>query len=242
MMNTSRRSFLAAVGLGAAQDVLQGAEDHKMNEIAFHRAIAVAATYDMIVCGGGPAGCAAAIAAGRRGLRTALVEAAGQLGGMGTSGLVSHWLGGRTFDCRRWVVGGLFREFSQEATGQGFALIPEGTAPDTFSPHGWKYELNHGIPFDPFEMAFYLDRKTGADSVDVFLATRALDVYVSNNTITHVIAHNKSGLFALGAKAVVDATGDADIAAISRCQIEKGRSGDGLTTPATLMFHVYNVD
>jgi len=49
--------------------------------------------YDVIVLGGGPAGCAAATAAAREGAKTLLVEATGVLGGMGTSGLVPCFAG-----------------------------------------------------------------------------------------------------------------------------------------------------
>ena len=48
-------------------------------------------SYDIIVAGGGPAGCAAAIAAARKGAKTLLIEASGCLGGMGTIGLVPAW-------------------------------------------------------------------------------------------------------------------------------------------------------
>jgi len=44
--------------------------------------------YDIIVVGGGPAGCGAAFAAAREGAKTLLIEATGCLGGMGTGGLV----------------------------------------------------------------------------------------------------------------------------------------------------------
>jgi len=47
--------------------------------------------YDVIVFGGGPAGCTAAAAAARDGARTLLVEATGALGGMGTVGLLPAW-------------------------------------------------------------------------------------------------------------------------------------------------------
>ena len=47
--------------------------------------------WDVIVVGGGPAGCAAAIASAREGAKTLLIEATGALGGMGTSGAMNNW-------------------------------------------------------------------------------------------------------------------------------------------------------
>ena len=48
--------------------------------------------YDVAVLGGGPAGIVAAIAAGRRGAKTILVERYGFLGGMSTAALVYPWM------------------------------------------------------------------------------------------------------------------------------------------------------
>lgn len=48
-------------------------------------------TYDVIVCGGGPAGCASAIAAARHGAKTLLIEANYSLGGMSTLGMIPTW-------------------------------------------------------------------------------------------------------------------------------------------------------
>ena len=206
------------------------------------RNIPVLAEYDVVVCGGGPAGCAAALAARRSGLSVLLVEGQGQLGGMGTSGLVSHWLGGRTADCKRWVVGGIFRSMAEDAASRGFALIPQPEPSRKYQPHGWYPGLAHGIPFDPFAMAHYLDGKMGDAGVDVLLLTQAADVIAESNRITHVVALNKSGLAAVPATAVLDATGDADLAARSGCEVQKGREEDGLVTPTTLEFHVDNVD
>jgi len=193
------------------------------------------------VCGGGPAGCSAAIAAARQGLDVLLIEGQGQLGGMGTSGLVSHWLGGRQND-GTWVVGGIFREMSLEAADQGIALVPEAEPGQRYTPHGWYLGLIHGVPFDPFAMASYLDRKLAAEQVDVLLHTQVVDVVRAVDRITHVVIHNKSGLQAVSVQAVIDATGDADVAARSGCACDKGRDADGAMTPATLEVHVDNVD
>jgi hypothetical protein len=197
--------------------------------------------YDVLVCGGGPAGCAAALASVRQGLHVLVLEGQGQLGGTGTSGLVSHWLGGR-FPDGRWVVGGIFRELAEEAAACGIALLPTAKAGQTYTPHGWYLDLVHGVPFDPFEMACFLDEKMKVEGVDVLLSTQVVDVLVKDHRITHGIAFNKSGLQAIPARALVDASGDADIAVRSGCEIVKGREEDGLMTPATLEFHVDNVD
>ena len=57
------------------------------------RAVPLDDSWDVIVVGGGPAGCAAATAAAREGARTLLLEATGMLGGMGTAGLVPWFCG-----------------------------------------------------------------------------------------------------------------------------------------------------
>jgi glycine/D-amino acid oxidase-like deaminating enzyme len=205
------------------------------------RAIPVIGEYDVVVCGGGPAGCAAALSARRTGLSVLLLESQGQLGGMGTSGLVSHWLGGRTAN-GSWIVGGIFREFSEEAAEQGIALLPRQNAEVKYQPHGWLDGLVHGIPFDPFAMAAYLDRKMISAGVKLLFGTQVADAMIVDGRITRLLLANKAGLQTVSALAVIDATGDADVAARTGCPTVLGRDADHLMTPATLMFHVDNVD
>ena len=208
--------------------------------------VPVYATYDVIVCGGGPAGIAAALSAVRGGLRVLLVEAHGQLGGMGTSGLVSHWLGGRTDDCKHWVVGGIFRELAEEAADRGFALLPQPEPGNGYSAFGWGSDqcsqLTAGVPFDPFEMAGYLDEKLITSGVDLLFMTQIVDVVVDRGTIAHAIIYNKSGIQAVHAPLFIDATGDADIAEKSGCETEIGRNEDRLMTPVTLQVHMDGID
>jgi glycine/D-amino acid oxidase-like deaminating enzyme len=212
--------------------------------VAINRSIPVFGEYDVVVCGGGSAGCAAALSAVRQGLKTLLVEAQGQLGGMGTSGLVSHWLGGRSFDSKEWVVGGIFRELTLKAVERGIALLPEPEPAGRLSPHGWCQAgpITAGIPFDPFAMASLLDDEMRDAGVDVLFFTRAVDVKLSDTVISQVIIHNKSGFQAVPAKTVIDATGDADIAALSGCETVLGREADRLMTPVTLQVHMDRID
>ena len=74
-----------------------------METIAESLSTPVAGRYDVIVCGGGPAGVGAAVAAARAGAKTLLIEQYGYLGGMWTAGLVNPF-----FD--QEGKGGLVRE------------------------------------------------------------------------------------------------------------------------------------
>jgi hypothetical protein len=198
--------------------------------------------YDVVVCGGGPSGIPAALVARRAGLKVLLIEATGQLGGVGTSAGVTHLLGGRTSDNKYQCVGGIFQEITEELYQRGAAINPKTIKPEKYSPHGWLKSLTAGVPFDPIAMAALLDEKMLEAGVDVLYFTGCVDAIVADERITHIVAFNKSGLFSVPVKAVVDATGDADMAARSGCQFVKGREEDGLMTPATLIFHVDRVE
>ena len=92
-----RRNFVRSAGmlaLGASLPVLSAEartpEDGKSLQLK-GRKIHLDDQWDVIVTGGGPSGCTAAISAAREGARTLLIEATGTLGGMGTSGLLNAW-------------------------------------------------------------------------------------------------------------------------------------------------------
>ena len=57
------------------------------------RKIPVIDTVDVLVAGSGPAGFSAAVCAARQGARVMLVEALGAVGGIATSGMMSHFTG-----------------------------------------------------------------------------------------------------------------------------------------------------
>ena len=199
---------------------------------------------DVLVAGGGPAGCAAAIAAARQGLKVLLVERQTVLGGTATAGHVAHWLGGRT-PGGRWVVGGIFRELVEGAVRCGAAVVPSHPEGKVYQPHAWLPWFIHGIPLDPLRLAVFLERTMRKEGVEFLYETEVVGVEkssTSNLRLSTVVSHNKGGFFAVPVGAVVDATGDADVAALAGCPFEVGRAEDHLTAPASLTFHLDHVD
>ncbi len=217
------------------------AEGSSSHFIELKKEIPIFDEVDVVVCGGGPSGCTAALSASREGLKTLVVEGLGQLGGMATTGLVSHWLGGRTQE-GEWVVGGLFKTLATEATERGYAVLPLLKEGEKYHPYLWYNWFIHGVPLDPFKIDLFLDEKMKNAGVDVLLHSQVIDVKIKQDKITHVLIYNRSGLHAIKTKAVIDATGNAEIAFRAGCETVTGRKEDGKTTVSSLIFHVYGVD
>jgi hypothetical protein len=172
----------------------------------------VAARAKVLVLGGGPAGVAAAVCAARGGAETLLVERTGAVGGMATTGLMSHWTGN--------TRGGIYEEILNRSS-------VEGTGRRTINPERLKTVLLDMIA------------ESGAG---LRLHTFACDPLMDGNAITGVITESKSGREALLGRVTVDATGDGDIAAKAGVPYRKGRESDGKMQPMTLMFKVGGVD
>ena len=197
--------------------------------------------YDVVVCGGGPSGCAAALSARRAGRSVLLLEQTGQLGGVATTAGVSFYLGYRQ-GAVKWV-GGIFEEMVQALLGSGGAVDPlTQSFPGKYQPFGWFRGMDNAIPFEPPAGVMLFDRKMREAGVEVLFYTAFVDAIVDGGRITHVIIQNKSGLQAVPAATVIDATGDADVAARSGCPLSTGREEDGLMTPASMVFCMDRVE
>ena len=175
---------------------------------------------DVLVVGGGPAGCTAAMAAAREGAKVLLIEACGALGGMGTSGLVTSWC--PFSDGEKILYRGLAEEVLNR-TKKGM-------------PHVNPAQLDW-VPIDPELLKRVYDELLKENGAKVILHTRVAAVQTSDDrSITSVVLANKAGLTACSARVFIDATGDGDIAAWAGAEYMKDEGGPGRQHCA-LYFH-----
>jgi len=179
----------------------------------------VHAECDVLVVGGGPAGMAAAVAAGREGARTILLERHNHLGGLATGGLVI-WIDRMTDWEGRLVIRGFAEEFldrlpkdavagpPREAWGSRDAASAAWWALRTAAFHG---VVTHSPTCDPEWMkATALEMALDAKVEPIFHAWGAEPV-LDGNAVRGAIFESKEGRRAILAKVTVDASGDGDL-------------------------------
>ncbi len=165
-----------------------------MDSVSLTRVAPVVGEYDVVVCGGGAAGLMAAIAAGRAGLRTALVERFGFLGGTAITGIVAPISG--FFLKGRQVVGGIPFEMIKKMEELGGARI--------------EYPRGH-VSFDPEIYKLVAQRMVLEAGVELYTNSYLTGCTVENGHVRELVMENKNGAEALRAACFIDATGDADL-------------------------------
>ncbi|MCB1232366.1 MAG: FAD-dependent oxidoreductase [Verrucomicrobiae bacterium] len=185
------------------------------------REIPVAGDYDVIVCGGGPAGFAAALAAARSGAKTALIEVHGCIGGIWTAGMLSWILDGFN---KPGIMAELITRLGEDDNGKKVSSA-------------WVYH--------PDPMKLLLENMLVEAGVKIRLFTRVVGaVNDDKNRLAAILTESKTGREVWTAKSFIDATGDGDLAAQAGCGFDFGRPGDGVTQPMSLMalFHGVKTD
>lgn len=177
----------------------------------------VAADVDVLVVGGGPTGIGAALAAASEGAKTLVIERHGMLGGMWTAGLLNP-----LFEpLRGWWV--------ERLVGR----LQEGG--------GWRDHPKFPV-FDTEIMKYTLEQMLDEAGVGFWYHVQATDPLVIDRRVRGILVEGKSGREAILADAVIDCTGDGDIAARAGVPFQFGRSVDGLAQPMTLMFEVTGIE
>lgn len=180
---------------------------------------------DVLVCGGGCAGSAAALAASRRGAQVLLVEKAPFAGGIITSVGLPYFDGIADIRSHRIVVRGI----ALELLAQSGVCAPDSK---TVSKH------NPTIP-NTFEFKILLDRLFRAQSQNLIVLFNSFvcDAESKEGRVTAVTVANKDGLVTVQPQVVIDCTGDADVAAWAGAPYEQNNE----VQPLTLHFRIGHV-
>ncbi len=191
------------------------------------RDLPVFAHVDVLVCGGGPAGFCAAVAAARAGARTLLVEQTNCMGGIATAGGHNHICLYTSWGSEERVVGGVPFEMARRTVDLGYGAFSGGLGSVDFELDGMKLAL---------------EQIAAESGVQLLYHTLFADALVEDGRCIGAAIQNKSGRQIVLAERVIDATGDADVAASAGAPYEVGRGEDGAVQPCTLMFTIGGVD
>lgn len=180
--------------------------------------------YDLIVIGGGTSGAAAAISAARNGIKTLLIEKNSYLGGAMTSQLVMPMMNNISFR-KEDYKSSILAEILSELYVSGDGVVYKDGNP------GW---------FNPEKMKFVLETCALRAGVSILYDNVVVDVIKEGEIIRGIKTFYKGITSEYMAKYFVDATGDANLAAMSGVKFENGE--DGKNQFMSLRFEMGGVD
>ena len=220
-----RREFIKGAAFAAGAGTMnalggQTESTSRKDAVRYSRQVPVKVEADVMVCGGGPAGVAAAVAARSLGAKVFLAEGFTCFGGLGTAARVPVFMqwgdGVRDLACG---FGTRFRDRLAKAGG----MIGQSQAFD----------------FETVKREY--DAVVAESGADFLFETRVIDVAMDGDGIGHAIVAAPSGIWAAKAKVFVDATGNGDVAVQAGARFEKG-DADGRMMPASLLSAWAGVD
>jgi FAD dependent oxidoreductase len=190
--------------------------------------------YEVVVVGGGPAGIAAAVASGRRGRSTILIERHGFLGGAGTAAGLS------TFCGLHAVVHG---KHEQVIHGIADDILDRLAAMDGLNkPHLTVQNKIQAQAYDISAFKIVADELMADAKVKVlYHAFAAGALMAADDRVDALIVETKSGRFAVRGKIFIDGSGDGDLAAWAGAPFEVGDGHGNMLYPST-MFRINGVD
>jgi hypothetical protein len=189
---------------------------------------------DVVVVGGGPAGVNAAIAAGRSGASTVLIEKYGFIGGMSTAALVYPWMTFHTTEGKQ-VIKGIAQEIIDRLMALGAS---PGHLRDTV---GFVHTITPYHPEMYKVLALDMLKEAGVKLI-LHSFVDSVETEAGGDRIRSVQLTSKSGRIDVRGRIFIDTTGDADVAYLAGAPCLQGRDGDKLTQPMTMKFRMRGVD
>jgi hypothetical protein len=217
---------------------------------------------DVVVIGGGPGGVASAIAAGRNGAKTVLIERYGHLGGMATGGLINIFPNLSDISGRQHIFG-LNQEIIDRMKARSAASYPNkefwGTTDRRIVDYylnanmGWFYirkdpniggkeRVLYTAVLDPEVLKDELNGMVADAGVELLLHSWGTQPMMDGDTVRGVFFESKSGRQAILAKVVIDSTGDGDIFVAAGAEFDSKLDNSARTAWLAFTFWMTNVD
>jgi hypothetical protein len=174
---------------------------------------------DVVVAGGGIAGCFAAVAAARHGARTLLVERFGMLGG----NLGPGYMQGGSIAYFDSVVRGqtaLVREFLSRVAAFRVPMPPPWDREEDVSPDIQRRLTEQGVTAwdqEPPIASYVLTKMMQEARVELLLSAFAGDPVVEGGRVKGLFVETVSGRLIVPCQVLIDATGEAALAARAGC-------------------------
>ncbi len=190
------------------------------------RKLEIKGRFDVVVAGGGFAGVAAAVSAARQGASVLLIEREYTLGGLGTIGQIIVY---------EPICDGLGHQVCFGLAEELFRLsIKHGCQAEY--PEYWleggsleqKRQKRFRTQYNPYMCAILMEQLLLTEGVKLLYGTSVCDTYIENDFVKALVVENKTGRYAIGCKAVVDVTGDANLYKMAGLATELYGEGNSL--------------
>ncbi|NMB96087.1 MAG: FAD-dependent oxidoreductase, partial [Clostridiaceae bacterium] len=165
--------------------------------------------YDVVVCGGGIAGIAAALAAARGGAKTCLLEKEYALGGLATLGLIVIYLPLCDGDGVK-MSSGIAEELLKLSLKYGPGEIPEVWAREN-ATEAERADVRYRVQYNAASFMIAAEELLLSEGVKIYYDARISDVEREKGNVAGVIIETKTGKQLVSGNAFIDATGDADV-------------------------------
>jgi len=187
-------------------------------------------TFDVIVCGGGPAGIGAALASVSQGAKTLILEEKAFFGGVAA---VSGWMPFNRLLINGQSRGGVHELFVEKLKSLG---------PDAWRPGRLSWADGDGLDIHPDYLRLAILELFEETGCHYRLYSPVTGVVKDGDKLVRIATEGRYERAEFGAKVFVDATGDGDVAFRAGVPMRKGREEDGMFMPVTLSFTLANVD
>ena len=178
-----------------------------MKTVDYSKKLSVKKSYDVIVCGGGVAGVAAAVSAANNGNSVLLLEKSNILGGLATLGLINLFVpmcNGRG----KQIIFGLAEKWARLSAQHGYDTIPDewkNGEPKEYT------EKRYVQRYSPYIFALQLTEEIQKSGADLLFDCIATEPVMEGNVCRGVVVESKSGTEYYGCKILIDTTGDCDL-------------------------------